>query len=115
MYKNFIPSEVVAYHLLAPPDRSLQPALCLLLPYSSLRRYVCRNEGYCNNFEQVNLKYAGGEPLLIFSLVLKLRYYVSYSAVMILLFYSLTSRRTVCVTRAGAGGGTSSDWENAEA
>jgi hypothetical protein len=26
-----------------------------------------------------------------------------------------TSRPTVCVTRAGAGGGTPSDWKNAEA
>jgi len=30
-----------------------------------------------------------------------------------LLFKS--KRPTVCVTRAGAGGGTPSDWENAEA
>jgi hypothetical protein len=30
------------------------------------------------------------------------------------LFYAL-ERPTVCVTRAGAGGGTPSDWEKAEA
>ena len=31
------------------------------------------------------------------------------------LLTSVTKRPTVCVTRAGAGGGTPSDWKNAEA
>jgi hypothetical protein len=33
---------------------------------------------------------------------------------LIFIFYA-RERPTVCVTRAGAGGGTPSDWENAEA
>jgi len=31
------------------------------------------------------------------------------------LLYFARKRPTVCVTRAGVGGGTPSDWENAEA
>jgi hypothetical protein len=40
----------------------------------------------------------------------------NWSLVFFLIYHdSLSCRRTICVTRAGAGGGTPSDWENAEA